>query len=877
MPRPRLQKQLRVFRSDNRHNRGPARRLEVELLEDRLVPAIAGTANQNFVAQAYLDQFGMQRQVDPAGLASWSGMLDQGASRLQVVLGIQNSPEFKIDEVTQAYLTILRRSPDVAGLNAFVGFLEAGGRIEQVEAIMYGSPEYFQLKGGTNDDFLTGVFIAIQGNPTVNTKNQKIDAVDPDGRGVRADWDLLLANGVSRTEVAMLLAENPNAQDRDGLRGLKKRINGLYESILKRDADPVGLNAFVNLAALLGIDGISAIMTASDERAEEIKEKPPTVPGINMTNLSVTVAPSGPVSLNTPLRITAAIAKPSDGPYSVSGQLVAFFDQTGHLLGHPATLGADGKASIITAELGAGSQRVTAKYNGDPNFTATSGSTIVQVGQGATTLDLSPLDKVSGFSDGVDVTATLKSASGPLIPGGMVTFEEQAANGSTTTLKQLLISGTPVTQNGQLILTVSDTLKGLATGQHELVAIYGGDRNFAGSTSNNVGRTVVPDSAQSPVVTINSSLGGTATNTSSSPFDAKLGQSVTFTASAAPPPGVNFPLTGTLTLELFVHGTATNGVPLGTVDLLQNPGATVVSPVQTLPAGQYDIMATYMPSTLESNVGHPIYKTGNATLLQTVIGQGTMLTSLTPDKPNPVLGDQVTFTAVIDAQDIASFKPTDADTSGNGMMHFVLALQPGNVPLTSQDMPLTFTGGHYQAQFRTGALGANDSNDSYSIAASYNGNGNYQASKPLSIQFSVAKQDTTVAAQLNNGFTPNVPFSFSVTAKKQLPIGAPAPTGNVTVTISTQPQQTVEKVNLNSTATFSQLFPLFDMNNNLVDYSVTVQYLGDSNYNASVQQYTLHFMEDSPPDDDITTEEHSRDPNKPNMFDDPQDQYTLLQ
>src|SRR5437879_1091028 len=76
------------------------RRLEVELLEDRLVPAIAGTLNQNFLAQAYLDQLG--RQIDPSGLASWGQMLDQGVSRTQVVLSIQNSFEFREHELQAA-------------------------------------------------------------------------------------------------------------------------------------------------------------------------------------------------------------------------------------------------------------------------------------------------------------------------------------------------------------------------------------------------------------------------------------------------------------------------------------------------------------------------------------------------------------------------------------------------------------------------------------------------------------------------------------------------------------------------------------------------------------------------------------------------------
>ena len=50
------------------------------------------TANQRFVAQAYLDLFG--RPVDSSGLAEWSSLLDKGTSRTQVILDIESSPEF---------------------------------------------------------------------------------------------------------------------------------------------------------------------------------------------------------------------------------------------------------------------------------------------------------------------------------------------------------------------------------------------------------------------------------------------------------------------------------------------------------------------------------------------------------------------------------------------------------------------------------------------------------------------------------------------------------------------------------------------------------------------------------------------------------------
>src|SRR5438094_1861024 len=107
----------------------------------------AGDANHRYVAQLYLDL--LQRTVDPSGLAFWGGLLDAGTlTRTQVVQGIENSQEFRIVEVNTAFQTLLKRSADAAGLNAFVPFLTNGGTVPQLEAVLLGSSEYFQTRGG---------------------------------------------------------------------------------------------------------------------------------------------------------------------------------------------------------------------------------------------------------------------------------------------------------------------------------------------------------------------------------------------------------------------------------------------------------------------------------------------------------------------------------------------------------------------------------------------------------------------------------------------------------------------------------------------------------------------------------------------------------
>jgi Domain of unknown function (DUF4214) len=129
------------------------------LLEELLPDGTRGTPNERFISEMYRDLLG--RPVDAGGLANWSGLLDQGVSRLQVVTLIEHDPghEFFGVEVTDAYQQFLHRDPDSSGLPAFVNFLAAGGTVEQMDALLASSPEYLQIRaGGTSDGFITAFY-----------------------------------------------------------------------------------------------------------------------------------------------------------------------------------------------------------------------------------------------------------------------------------------------------------------------------------------------------------------------------------------------------------------------------------------------------------------------------------------------------------------------------------------------------------------------------------------------------------------------------------------------------------------------------------------------------------------------------------------------
>jgi hypothetical protein len=121
-----------------------------------VVPPLAPSHNQRFVAQVYRDL--LQQEADPASLALWSGRLDQGVSRLQVVRHLEHLQPFQIRMVQHLYRTLLHRQARQAELKAALRFLAHEGTLLQLEVGLLASEEYFQQRGGgTSAGFMQAV------------------------------------------------------------------------------------------------------------------------------------------------------------------------------------------------------------------------------------------------------------------------------------------------------------------------------------------------------------------------------------------------------------------------------------------------------------------------------------------------------------------------------------------------------------------------------------------------------------------------------------------------------------------------------------------------------------------------------------------------
>jgi hypothetical protein len=190
--------------------------------------AVIGDDNQRFVGQAYLDL--LHRTADSAGLVYWAGALDQNVlTRDQETRSFLASLEYRTLLVAQQYSTFLHRSTDAGGLIYWVNFIGSGGAIEDLQALIAGSSEYFAAHSSQNDAFLQALY-----------QDLFHRTIDPGGEQY---WLGRLANGLSRSDLAKIFVITPEA--------FSTLVIGTFEKYLHRDPDSMTLTNDVN-ALLLG-------------------------------------------------------------------------------------------------------------------------------------------------------------------------------------------------------------------------------------------------------------------------------------------------------------------------------------------------------------------------------------------------------------------------------------------------------------------------------------------------------------------------------------------------------------------------------------------------------------------------------------------------
>ena len=257
-------------------------------------------------------------------------------------------------------------------------------------------------------------------------------------------------------------------------------------------------------------------------------------------------------------------------------------------------------AQLAVSGLPAGSHSITAKYNGDANFSGSTSAALTEtVNQASTTTSIASSLNPSVFGESVILTATVQTPAGT------------TASGTVTFLDGTISLGAAAVSSNSAQLAVS----ALSLGSHSLTASYGGNANLSASASSILTQTV------------NQAATGTSISSSANP--ATFGQAVTFTATVQP---------------------AAGGVPTGTVVFFDGGGqiasatlsggiAQFTAASGSLAAGTHSITARYSgDQNFLSSTSGAFGETVNAAATSTLLA-----TSSNPS----VTGHSVTFTATV--------------------------------------------------------------------------------------------------------------------------------------------------------------------------------------------------------------------------------------
>ena len=202
-----------------RKNKRSSACLRVERLEDRLLLSVA---NNQTVLRLFDDL--LERPAEASGLQFWTGLLAHGSAPGEVALGILDSVESHTTDISKFYFDFLGRAPDAPGLAGFVNFVQSGGRLDQVESGILGSPEFLQRAGGTQDRFLATLFLDVLGRQ-----------IDPVGQ---AAFTNMLNQGRTRADVAALVVNSTESQ--------RRFVQQSYVRYLDRPADDAGLQGWTD-------------------------------------------------------------------------------------------------------------------------------------------------------------------------------------------------------------------------------------------------------------------------------------------------------------------------------------------------------------------------------------------------------------------------------------------------------------------------------------------------------------------------------------------------------------------------------------------------------------------------------------------------------
>jgi len=367
---------------------------------------------------------------------------------------------------------------------------------------------------------------------------------------------------------------------------------------------------------------------------------------VNQAQTTTTITQNGQSVQGQSVTFTATIAPVAPGAGNPTGT-VEFEINGADIFGGPvAVVPGSGESTATSPPIAAltpGTYQATAIYSGDVDF-LTSNDTIGQiVNPASTSTSLVASPNPDTFGTPVSLTATVTpTGAGTGLPTGSVDFYD-----GPTLLGAVALS----TQGGAQVAVLPAQV--YAVGAHAFSAVYLGEYDYSGSTSNTANDTV--------------SAIGTTTTLSSSSNPSAYSTSVTFTATVTPTANTGPGASGTVT---FTDGSSV----LATVPVAAS-GTNFVATFTTssLAAGPHSISASYSgtsdySASASSALTQTVNKDGTSLAAQNA-SENTMTATLTTAQHNPLAGQTLTFTAgtttlctaVTGANGVASCKATGSN------------------------------------------------------------------------------------------------------------------------------------------------------------------------------------------------------------------------
>jgi hypothetical protein len=184
------------------------------------------------------------RDVDVAGLQSWSAMLAGGGNQAALVASLTRSKEYGLLRITQAYLQVLGRAPNAADLAGWSAQILAGAvLVDDVQRRFYSSQEFVNHSGGTAKGYVAGLYQTILGRAA---SQADVDALVPK-----------VGDQTGRTRVTDSIWFSMEAA--------KYRAGKYYLLFLKRTVDPTGQTGWARVLLAHGEGAVRLGIAGSQE------------------------------------------------------------------------------------------------------------------------------------------------------------------------------------------------------------------------------------------------------------------------------------------------------------------------------------------------------------------------------------------------------------------------------------------------------------------------------------------------------------------------------------------------------------------------------------------------------------------------------------